>query len=82
MLKSGNEEALEKLKALIENAQKQKIALGSLKPIKKRENVLKENFKRKVICLVFLLLAMYGTFEKTFLTEKVNFLITFYTALF
>lgn len=69
--------SLEKLKALIEKSKKQKVDLRSFKPIKKRENLLKEDNKLNLSCLIFLLLAMYGTFKQSFLTEKVSFLITF-----
>lgn len=82
MSKSGSEETLEKLKALIEKAQKQKVDLKSLKPIEKLGKLLKEDNKLLISCLFFLLLAVYGTSGQLFLTEKVNLIKTFCSTIY
>jgi hypothetical protein len=66
------EETQEKLKALIEKAQKEKVDLRSLKAIKKRESFFKIERKFKLFLVLLVIVSLNGMFNHLFFTEKAS----------
>ena len=66
------QEAQEKLKLLIEKAQKQKIDLWEISTIKQQKKFFGISKKIKIFAAFLVLLIFYGNFNNLFTSDKVN----------